>query len=211
MKREKSVDKVGSELGAPVVAAYIRVSTASQDHASQRHAIELAARARGDAVDRWFADVATGGTMDRPQMVRLRAELASGAISRIWVWKLDRISRSGMVDTLTFVDEVRRAGAQLISVSESFPLDGPLAPMVIAALAFAAQLQREQTRENQLAARARLEASGRTWGRPPLPPHKRDAVASLVSQGKSIREIARELQLSKTVVGEIARDKKRDF
>lgn len=197
--------------GCGSVVGYIRVSSASQDHATQRHAIELAARARGEAIERWFADTATGGTMDRPELVKLRAELARGAVSCVWVWKLNRISRSGMVDTLSFVDEVRRSGARLVSVSENFPLDGPASQMVIAALAFAAELEREQIRENQLAARARLEAAGRTWGRPPLPPHKRDAAALLASQGKSPKEIARELQISRTAAGKIVRAQKRQM
>lgn len=200
------VVKGASARGAPAVAGYIRVSSASQDHAYQRHAIELAARARGVSIERWFADVATGGTMERPQLSRLRAELARRSITSVWVWRLDRVSRSGIADTLAFVNGCREAGAALVSVADGFALEGPACELVCAVLAFAAQLEREKLRENQLAARARLEASGRNWGRPQLPAHKRDGVALLASQGFSRIDIAAQLDISESSVRRVLRD-----
>lgn len=202
----RGVDKGSEGARAPAVAGYIRVSSASQDHAYQRHAIELAARARGASIDRWFGDVATGGTMDRPQLQRLRAELARRAIGTIWVWRLDRVSRSGIADTLGFLEECKQSGCSLISVSDGFALEGPAAELVCAVLAFAAQLEREKLRENQQAARARLESQGRNWGRPRLAPHQRDGVAVLASQGFSRSAIAAQLDISESSVRKVLRE-----
>lgn len=202
MKRSREVDKAAS---GRCVAAYIRVSSASQDHASQRHAIELAARARGETIDRWFADVMTGGKMERPQLARLWTALEAREVTRVWVWRIDRISRAGALPTLQAVERIRASGATLASVCDPI-VDGPSADVILTLIAWCAEQERLKIRENLAAARARLEAAGRSWGRPPLPPHKRDAIARLASQEKSVREIARELEISKSCVHSVMRD-----
>lgn len=188
-----------SEPTERVVAAYIRVSTPSQDYAYQRHAIEAAARA-GGAIVRWYADTATGANMRRPQLERLRRDLARGEIERVWVWRLDRLTRSGIVDTLSTVQEIRAAAA-LSSVADGFALgDGPAGELVLAVLAWAAQMERQKIRENQEAARARLRAQGRSWGRPPLAPSTRDEIDAMTSQGFTPREVSRSLKISTSSV-----------
>lgn len=190
-----------------VVAGYIRVSTASQDHAYQRRAIELAARAHGAPVAIWFGDVASGKTLQRPQLERMRRALRSGALSAVWVWRLDRLTRSGIADTLALVREIRDAGATVHSVADGYAVDGgPTGELVLAVLAWASQWEREKIAENQAAARARMESQGRSWGRPRLPSPTRDAARALRSQGKTPREIARELQISQTSVRRFLRD-----
>lgn len=193
-------ERRGSELGESVVG-YIRVSSRSQDYAYQRTAIDAAARGRGARVGAWFADVASGATLERPELARLRSALDARTVSQVWVWRLDRLTRSGIADTLECVSHVRRAGAELVSVADQVALDGgPTGELVLAVLAWCAQIEREKIRENQDAARARLQLQGRAWGRPPLDPCLRDAVALQASQGKSRREIARALQVSKSWV-----------
>lgn len=189
------------------VAAYIRVSTASQDYAYQKTAIEAAARARGDRVDEWFADVASGGTLERPEFRRLQKALDARRLRCVWVWRLDRLTRTGIGDTLECVDHVRRSGAELVSVADSIALDGgPVADLVLSVLAWCAQMERAKLHENQAAARARMALQGRSWGRPPLPPHVRDAVLEAASHGFSRREIAKQLKVSKSYVDRVLRE-----
>ena len=189
------------------VVGYIRVSSASQDYAYQRTAIDEAARARGEKIGEWFADVASGGTLDRPQFSRLRAALDVRAVRRVWVWRLDRLTRSGISDTLECVAHVRRCGADLVSVADRVALDGgPAGELVLAVLAWCAQMERQKIRENQEAARVRMQREGRSWGRPPLPPGLKDAVALAKSQGMSCREIARQLKVSKSWVHRVLRE-----
>jgi DNA invertase Pin-like site-specific DNA recombinase len=192
--------RIGTEAGATatVVAGYIRVSSRSQDYAYQRHEIERAARARGELVTLWFADVASGSSMQRPNLLRLRAAMSAGKIHRLWVWRLDRLTRSGIVDTLSCIDEMRRWGCEIASVADGFALDGPAAEVILAVLAWAAQLERIKIRENQDAARARMAAEGRQWGHPPLPAEVGERARALGAEGKSVRQIARELRISKT-------------
>lgn len=190
-----------------VVAGYIRVSSRSQDYAYQRHAIEVAARARGELVQQWFGDVATGSKMERPQLIKLRDAIRAGKIQRLWVWRLDRLTRSGIVDTLSCIGEIQRAGCSVSSVADGFPLEGPAGELFMAMVAWAAQQEREKLRENQLAARQRMEARGLNWGHPPIPPDRADRVLALADSGLSVRQIARQVSLGKTTVWKIIRSR----
>jgi DNA invertase Pin-like site-specific DNA recombinase len=65
---------------------YARVSRDSQDHATQRQALEAA------GCTRIAEETASGGRWDRPQLHSLVDQLAPG--DELVVWKLDRLSRS---------------------------------------------------------------------------------------------------------------------
>ncbi|HSE01057.1 MAG TPA: recombinase family protein [Burkholderiales bacterium] len=189
------------------VVGYIRVSSAGQDYAYQRTAIEAAARARGERVHEWFGDVASGSTLERPELGRLRAALDVRRVRTVWVWRLDRLTRSGIADTLASVEHVRRSGAELVSVADRVALDGgPTGELVLAVLAWCAQMELAKIHENQDAARARMRQQGRTWGRPALPSPLKDAVAAAKSQGMSCREIARQLKVSKSWVAGVLKE-----
>lgn len=188
-------------VGLPAAsAAYIRVSSRSQDYSYQRHAIEQACKARGEVIHRWYADVATGANMSRPHLRAMREAIRKGQVDRVWVWRLDRLTRSGIVDTLSAVSDIRSHGCELHSVSDGFALEGPSSEMVLAALAWAAQMEREKIKENQAAARARMATEGRKWGRPATPEPKRRQIVSLRKLGYSQRAIARLAECSKTTV-----------
>lgn len=178
----------------PVIAAYIRVSSRTQDYAYQRHAIEKAARARGELVHLWYGDTATGARMDRPKLIKLRDDIRAGKIQRLWVWRLDRLTRTGIVDAISCIREMQRSGCTLSSVADGFPFDGELGELFVAIVAWAAQHEREKIRENLQAARARMAAAGRPWGRPPTTEEQRSLVWELRREGKSVRAIARELR-----------------
>jgi DNA invertase Pin-like site-specific DNA recombinase len=143
-------------------AAYVRVSSRSQDASSQRAALELAARARGDTIGDWFVEKQSGRTLARPILDSVRELARRGHIRKLFVFRLDRLTRSGIRDTLTVVEELRRAGCELVTVADGFELGGPAADVVLAVLAWAAQMERAALGERIAAARASAE----TWGRP---------------------------------------------
>lgn len=194
-------DRASSSGLATSVAGYIRVSSRSQDYAYQRLAIERAARARGEVIHLWYADVASGRSMERPQLRKLRDAIRVGRLHRVWVWRLDRLTRSGIVDTLSCIQEMRRHGCALSSVADGFALDGPGAEVILSVLAWAAQLEREKLRENQLAARARMAAEGRSWGRPrELTAEQKQRIHALAAENVGRKEIAARVNCSRTSV-----------
>jgi DNA invertase Pin-like site-specific DNA recombinase len=198
----------GQERAAPVVAAYVRVSSKSQDAAYQRDAIERAARARGELIDVWFCDVASGRSMDRPELSEALEAIRAGVVRRLWVWRVDRLTRSGIVDTLTVLEDMRRHGCVCASVADGFDLDGPAAEVILSVLAWAAQMERAKISENQAAARVRMEAVGRTWGRPALKvsPAQIECVLALRELGCTQLGISSRLELSKRQVVRILRE-----
>ncbi len=143
-------------------AAYVRVSSRSQDAGSQRAALELAARARGDTIGDWFVEKQSGRTLARPILDSVRELARRGHIRKLFVFRLDRLTRSGIRDALTVVHELRGAGCELVTVADGFELGGPASDVVLAVMAWAAQWERDALGERIAAARARAE----TWGRP---------------------------------------------
>lgn len=177
-----------------MVAAYIRVSSKAQNHATQRDAIERAMRAAGDdpAAAEWFAETKSATkTLARPELDRLRAKVRAGQVQRLYVFRLDRFARTGIRDTLEVVDEAKACGARLVTIADGFDPCGPFAEMIAAVLGWAAKMETLARSERVAAARERMEAAGEAWGRPERMTidQKRRAVA-LRAGGASLRSIA---------------------
>jgi DNA invertase Pin-like site-specific DNA recombinase len=181
--------------------AYLRVSSRAQDFATQKAAIERAATARGDAIAVWRSEKRSGKTLARPELDRVRADARGGHIRKLYVFKLDRLTRSGIRDTFEVIEELRGHGVELVSVSDGFALDGPAAEVVLAVMAWAAKMERLAINERISAARERVEAEGRTWGRPRrLDNRTRDQVRTMKAAGRTIREIAVAMKVPKSTV-----------
>ena len=150
----------------PLIVAYVRVSSSSQSHAMQRDAIERVARARGDRLDRFMEEKASARTTDRPILRALRDAARKGAIRKVYVYRVDRLARSGIRDLLTIVQELHSHGVQIVTCTDGFDLAGPGSEIVLAVLAWAAEMERVANGERLASARRRLEAQGRAWGRP---------------------------------------------
>jgi putative DNA-invertase from lambdoid prophage Rac len=173
------------------VAAYIRVSSKSQTLDMQRAALERAARARRDTIVEWFSDKQSAGTLARPGLEDLRQAAREGRVPRLYLYRLDRLARSGIRDTFEVVEELRRHHCELVTVADGFDLTGPAAEVVLAVMAWAAKMERLAINERIASARLRLEKEGRSWGRPTrLSPLERSRIAQLRREGATIREIA---------------------
>lgn len=183
--------------------AYIRVSSRAQDHASQRDAIERAADVRGDQVDDWRSETKSARTMARAELQRLLTDARAGRLRglRLYVFRLDRLTRTGIADTLTTLDDLRAGGVQVVSVADGFDLEGPHAEVIVAVMAWAAKMERLATAERIAAARDRIEAEGGHWGRP-----RRMATAdvrrakAMQAEGRSVRAIASALRIPRSTI-----------
>ena len=138
---------------------------------------------------------------DEAWSARSSGSCGKRSASGVWVWRLDRLTRSGIVDTLSCIQEMRRHGCALSSVADGFALDGPGAEVILSVLAWAAQLEREKLRENQLAARARMAAEGRSWGRPrELTADQKRRIHELAAENVGRKQIALQVNCSRTSV-----------
>lgn len=183
-------------------AAYLRVSSRSQNAATQQEAIRVASHARGHTVTRWYFEAMTGKSRDRPELKAVLDDARRGEITKLWVFRLDRLTRSGIRDTLNLLEELTSSGCQVISVADGFALDGPFADVVLAVIAWAAQMERLATGERIAAARVRVEASGRTWGRPNrvLSLEVRSVILEMAASKVPIRTISQTVRVPKSTV-----------
>jgi len=185
-----------------IAQAYVRVSSKAQDNATQRSAIERAAAARGDEIGAWYAEKKSGKTIERDELVRLRADARAGLVRRLYVFRVDRLARSGIRDTFEVVEELRRHGVELVTIADGFALDGPAAEVVLAVMAWAAKMERLAINERVAAARERLEDEGRPWGRPKrMTAEQVEKARQLAAQGRTTREIAIALKVAKSTIG----------
>jgi len=183
-----------------MIAAYVRVSSKSQNLATQRHAINQAAKVRGDKIERWYAEKVST-RRERPELDRLRNDARGGEISKLYVYRLDRLTRNGIRDTFALIDELKHCGCQPETVGDGFSLGGPGSEIVLAVLAWAAEREREATSDRLVSARLRVEASGRKWGRPTrITNAQREKIAKLRKQGKTWRTIAMSLKIPRSTV-----------
>lgn len=189
------------------VAAYVRVSTRGQSVAMQRDAIQRAALARGLVIDEWFAEKAGGAAGSRPQLDWLRHEVQAGKFGLVIVYRLDRLSRGGIRSTLALVDEFKAHGCRIESIADGFSLEGPAADIVLAVLAWAAQMERAAIGERVAASRVKVEASGGQWGRPRRVDEATCAKVRTLSKSRTVRQIAMSLKIPKSTVGDILSEK----
>ncbi len=190
--------------------AYIRVSSKAQNFASQQAAINKSAAARGDAIGEWYAEKKSAKTIKRPELERLRQDARAGRLQgrRLFIFRLDRLTRSGIRDTLEVLSELCDGGCEVVAVSDGFPLTGPYAEVVIAVMSWASAMELRAKNERISAARERVEAEGRSWGRPKRMSEGLVAKARKMRQeGRSIREVSMALKVPKSTVGRVLSQK----
>jgi DNA invertase Pin-like site-specific DNA recombinase len=189
--------------------AYVRVSSKAQKLATQKAAITREAAARGDLITDWREEKMSGKKLARPVLDALRNDVEQGRVSRVYVFKLDRITRSGVADTFKVVEAFRAAGCTLIAVSDNLTIRPEkdahdiAAETMIFALSLAARIELAAKNERIAAARDRVEAAGGRWGRPSVLTSKdRERIAALRAQHLTVRAIAVKLKIARSTVAD---------
>ena len=96
------------------IGVYLRVSSnKGQDTRSQEPDLQTWARAQTDDVA-WYRDKFTGTVMERPGLERLLADVRSGKVSKVVVWRLDRLGRTAK-GLLTLLDELQALGIGFVT------------------------------------------------------------------------------------------------
>jgi DNA invertase Pin-like site-specific DNA recombinase len=88
----------------------------------------------------------SGGTMQRPAMQRLMADVAAGRIDVILVYKIDRLTRS-LSDFARIVEVLDRASASFVSITQAFNTTTSMGRLSLNMLLSFAQFEREVTGE----------------------------------------------------------------
>jgi DNA invertase Pin-like site-specific DNA recombinase len=157
------------------VALYARVSKdeasssgALQDPENQLQPMRKFCDAMGWEIKKEFIDKASGGSANRPQFQSMLAEVRQRHFDLILVWALDRFSREGMTNTLSYIKQLREYKTSLKSIQESW-LDTSqegVAELLIAFMAWVAQEEKRKISERTKAGLSKLKAKGIKLGRP---------------------------------------------
>ena len=84
----------------------------------------------------------SGGTLDRPALQRLLADVQAGMIDIVVVYKIDRLSRS-LMDFAKIVEIFERHGVTFVSVTQSFSTTTSMGRLTLNMLLSFAQFERE--------------------------------------------------------------------
>lgn len=181
-------------------AAYIRVSSKGQSLATQREAIGRVAAQRGESVRRWYAEKASTRN-ERPELERLRKDARAGLLSKLYVYRLDRLSRGTICEAMNLLNELKANGCRVETIGDGFDMLGPAADIVAAVLAWAANWERQANAERISAARARMKRAGKAWGRPSgVGEAAGERIVTMRRKGISWRSIAQRVKLPAATV-----------
>ena len=151
----------GGDTWSMSVAIYCRVSSLEQASGvsldSQRIRCEEFARLKGWSAARIYQDIESGTRSDRPELMRLRANLAR--YDAIVFWRLDRATRS-LADFCTLVEECKASDTAFVSVSEGFDTGTITGEAMASMLAVFAQMESDVIGERTRAIKKRQLEKG---------------------------------------------------
>ena len=88
----------------------------------------------------------SGGTLERPALRRLLADIEAGKLDIVLVYKIDRLSRS-MLDFLKLVETFDGRDVTFVSITQSFDTRSPMGRLMLNVLLSFGQFEREVTGE----------------------------------------------------------------
>ena len=141
-----------------MLIGYSRISSSSQDHASQIDALKHA------GCEKIFTETGSGVRDERIELDKLLAFARAG--DEIVVLRLDRLARN-VRKLLAVVDELQKREIGLKSLSEHIDTSTPAGRLGLNMMAVLAEFEAAQTRERCAAGRRAAIARGRNGGRPP--------------------------------------------
>lgn len=88
----------------------------------------------------------SGGTLERPALARLMADIDAGRIDLVVIYKIDRLTRS-LTDFVKLVERFDKANCSFVSVTQSFNTATSMGRLTLNVLLSFAQFEREVTAE----------------------------------------------------------------
>jgi DNA invertase Pin-like site-specific DNA recombinase len=178
------------------VAIYVRVSTKDQSVGMQLNDLERYSKERGLNIFKVYEDNGVSGTKEtRPALGQLMDDARKRKFNDVLVWRFDRFARSTkhLVNALY---EFRNLGIDFISYQENIDTSSPLGEAIFTIISAMSKLERDIIAERVKGGLRKARANGITLGRPNSVIDM-DKLIKYKEQGMSIREIAKELGLSR--------------
>jgi site-specific DNA recombinase len=109
----------------------------------------------------------SGGTLERPALQRMLADIEAGRIDVVVIYKIDRLSRS-LTDFVRLMDVLDKYGASFVSVTQTFDTSDSMGRLILNILLTFAQFERELMGDRVRDKKAAMKRKGLfTGGTPP--------------------------------------------
>ena len=180
-------------------AIYVRVSTKDQSVDMQLNDLERYSRERGLNVFKMYEDNGISGTKEtRPALNELMNDARKRKFDTVLVWRFDRFARSTkhLVNALY---EFRSLGIDFISYQENIDTSSPLGEAIFTIISAMSKLERDIIAERVKGGLRKARAKGKRLGRPENEVDT-DKIVKYKEEGKSIREIAKEMGIHRSKV-----------
>jgi putative DNA-invertase from lambdoid prophage Rac len=187
---------------------YARVSTHDQQTLPlQNRALRDYAARRGWSIAVEVKEVGSGASVRELRQTILESARRRD-IDVVLVWRLDRWGRS-MADLVATLQELRELGVGFVSLTEALDLTTPTGRALAGLLAVFAEFEHEILLERVRAGLAHARQNGKRLGRPPTAALNAKRVRQLFRAGISKVAIARQLQIGRTSVRRILKERTR--
>lgn len=200
------------------IRAYLRASTSEQDASRARGALDAFADERGLRIAARYMENESGAKLHRPELFRLLADSEPGDV--LLVEQVDRLSRLSSSDWTRLRAEIDAKQVRIVALDlpTSWGLAAPsddftdrmfaaVNSMMLDVLAAVARKDYEDRRRRQAEGTARAKAAGLYKGRPENKA-RNAAIATMLRDGRSWREIMDANRCSRTLLAKLARDLK---
>jgi len=144
-------------------AIYTRVSTSEQNIENQVKLLKTLSSEQSFKVFKVYRDKTSGGSANRPEFQQMLRDARLRKFERIYVWSLDRFSREGIKNTLSYLKQLQSQGVALKSMQESWldTSDDGMGELLIAILSWVAKQERKRISERTKAGLANAKNVGK--------------------------------------------------
>jgi DNA invertase Pin-like site-specific DNA recombinase len=128
------------------VAIYARVSTDKQDTDNQIRSLKKLVEALDLEITHEYVDIMSGGASNRPHFIEMMWAASKHEFDIILVWSLDRFSREGIVNTLSYLKKLKHYNVALKSLQEPWldTRDEGMGELLIAIIAWVAKQEKDR-------------------------------------------------------------------
>lgn len=157
------------------VAVYVRVSKEEadskgrlQDTENQLEPLKKYCEARNFEIKRIFTDRTSGGDSNRPAFKEMFSHVRQGHFKAVIVWSLDRFSREGINNTLSYIKQLKKYSCSLISLQEQWldTSEEGIGELLLSIMAWVAAEEKRKISERTKAGLEKARKKGKTLGRP---------------------------------------------
>ena len=188
------------------VVIYARVSTLDQTVDNQLIELRDHCSKMGWEVIKEYKDEGLSGTLSREKRPSFNEMIKDGyrrKFELVVCWDISRIGRS-MKELIMFLSDMKDRDIGICSVRQGFDTSTTMGEMMFQFVGILSSWEREMIRERTLAGLDRAKKEGKTLGRKTvIDDDKVSHIRKLRSVGRSLRDIASEVGVSKGTVSNV--------